>query len=444
MNFFKQGLLNTLEHGFSRGLDALATFTLLWFIPMEKFSLLAISQAYVAPALFLCVSPETVLYRDYGKWQKEGAANVIVRLRFLRRFAWTKFSVAMIAAVLLSSFIPSPQGTTFTYIERLMALCWAFSLALAPQIAGADREFLRLDLQLEKLNFLTILQRMIYLLLLAVAVIGFHSSIIAIGCSAVIATIIVAAVSRATVERQFRGTSLEEAKDLKFSEVIASSLRSFSLWAHIGGTITGLVQTLDLFFLGLFNFPAREIAIYSVVLKLANFALAVPVALTNLFQVHLGRRVGGAGLNSEVRERNQLLRYSLLLGGVSFLGALLLWIIAPAGLSVLSRGRWSAEEQIQMTSWLAKILPAAALFATLLLWMAWLNVRRSIQNLVFTVYIPWGIVSVIIYALSVWTGGPNSAARSNLFVMASLVPFLLRATITTPFVRDRNAPLPFA
>ncbi len=422
-NWARQGVLNTLEHLLSRGLDAFATIAVLWFVPTEKFSLLALSQAFVAPILFLFVSPETVLYPKFALWQSGGLKGLSRRIRILRRFAWGKLFAAFVFSGIIAFAVAPPNGTAFSLGDRFFALLWAFSLPLATQIAGPDREYLRLSLGLRALNVLTLLQRAIYVGMLFLTVTFFEVSFEALAAAGLISVVITAGVSRWYVEQSFVACG-KGIHGIRFWPLIAESLRDFSIWNHIAGVIAGWVQTLDLFFLGVFGAPAREIGTYSVVLKISNFALAIPSALSNLYLVRLGRE-GAKDSEGATAERRELVRLSLYLGAAATVGALMLWAVAPLGLSYLSRGRWDADEQLRMIEWLRSIIPASALYAAFLLWTGWLSIRRSFRSLVNQVYIPWGVISVGTYALAVKHGGADWAAPANLVVVLALGALLI-------------------
>jgi O-antigen/teichoic acid export membrane protein len=152
--WFKHGFLNTLEHGLTRVADAATSLVLLWVLSPELFSSLALAQAMVAPALLFFISPETVLYRDFAKWREEGTNAVAARLHAFGRFAVGKGQFAFVLALVLA-FVP----TAATYLDCLCALIWAFALALAPQLSGPEREFLRLSLRLKTLNLISLTQK---------------------------------------------------------------------------------------------------------------------------------------------------------------------------------------------------------------------------------------------------------------------------------------------
>jgi hypothetical protein len=440
-SWFKNGIWNTAEHASTRILDALATLLILWAVPTEKFSHLAIAQAWVAPALFLFIAPETILYRDFAKWQSEGQGSLLTRIRMLRRFAWSKVAAATILSLAIAAFSGSVAGSESTYFDRLFALIWAFSLSLAPQIAGPDRELLRIDLNLRQLNFVTFFQRALYLALLAVAIHFYGSSMATLATSAGVAVLLSAGIARFLVERNFSGVTSVHSPENSFFRVISGSLSDFSIWNHLAGIVIGWMQTMDLFFLGVFHFSALDIGLYSTILKLSNFTLAAPFAFSNLYAVHLGREHPDVSPAEKKIEFQRMFRLSGYL--LAFIAAqvLIFWFASPWILSLLSRGRWTEMDIGRMIGWLDWILPSCALFGSLLLWTSWLNVRTPIRDVVIRAYLPWGVVALSVYGYFIHRFGPDGAARANLMVVALLIPLLIFATVRARGKATESRPL---
>ncbi len=364
--------------------------------------------------LFFFISPETALYRDFGKWMEEGPAAMLSRLRYFRRFAYFKAFAAILLSAVIAAITSSLPGSDYSFSDRFSALVWAFSLPLIPQVSGPDREFLRLSLDLKVLNLVTLFQRGLYLVLLLPILIFFPGSFPLLGVTSVLTLILTSWFSRRWVERHFLGVLSPHFNFSEFVRVNRNAFLGFSLGNHISGVIMGWVQTLDLFFLGWFRLPAAEIGIYSVVLKLSNFTLAIPYAVSNFHNVVLGR-----GRTEHEGRRLVLLSVGLL----AFCGlqAWIFYLSAPWILELFSRGRWTAVDQSRMLGWLRFILPASAVFASTLFWGGWMTIRRSLSRLVYFVYVPWAGVSAWIYASAVSSGGADAVARANLPVMGVLV-----------------------
>ncbi len=427
-SWFASGVWNTAEHASTRILDAAATLFILWSVPTEKFSQLALAQAWVAPLLLIFVAPETILYRDFSSWEKRGRGVLLTRIRALRRFAWGKVLAGLLLSFAIASFSSAGPETGSTYSDRFFALVWAFTLPLAPQIAGPDRELLRIDLRLRQLNFVTFLQRSLYLGLLLIAIRFYDSSLASLALAAGVAILVTAFVARFLVERNFREVVPVHSPEDSFREVISRSLTGFSIWNHLAGVVIGWMQTMDLFFLGIFRYSAFEIGLYSTILKLANFTLAAPFAFSNLYAVHLGRADPVQTPEYRRAEWTRMLRLSGWLSAFVVVQAVVFRLASPWVLNELSRDRWSEADIAGMLRWLDWVLPSCALFGALLLWTSWLNVRTSIRSLVLCAYLPWGGVALSVYAYFIHQQGSSGAARANLLVVVLLLPLLVFAT----------------
>lgn len=410
--WLKHGFWNTLEHGITRFSDAATTLVLLWVLPTEVFSKLALAQATVALFLLFFLAPESVFYRDFVKWKALGINALLTRLQTFRFFAWSKGLLAVLISALVAFVVSDGQSR---YL-RFWALIWAFATALAPQISGPDREFLRLNLKLRELNIISLYQKS--LLLLGTLVVGFlfFGNIPLLASFAVFTAISTAFLAKIYAERILKKESAEGFKGVQKLKVknqfqiLKESLGSFSIWNHLWGVVFGWTQTMDLFVLGLLRYPAQDVGLYAVVLKLANFSMTLPVALTNLFSVWIGRR-------STYQDEDSVVgKFSWSVFGVSFVQAVVLAGVAPWGLSFLSHGRWSLADQERMLVWLYWILIGSVIVGSSFLLNSWLTLRGRIDRLFKNVYLPWGIFAFLLYFLAGWLGNLEWVARINLCV----------------------------
>jgi hypothetical protein len=411
-NWIRHGFWNTAEHATVRVSDALVTLLLIWLLPTESFSRLALAQAFVAPLLLAFVSPEAAIYRDFTTWRQEGSPRLAARLRAFRRFGEFKLLAALVIAALGS----------WGEEERFWALLWAFSLSLAPQLPGADREFLRLELGFKELLGLTAYQKAVILGGSAWAASAYPESTRLLALVAFLAAVSSAALAWVSVRRRFSREDWAASRRIGvFRETVFGSLRSFSLWTHLSGSIQNAVQTLDLFFLGMLGASPRETGLYAAVLKLANFSTALPLAASNLFSVWIGRRSAQDGLAQEIRERNRL---SVLLLGLNAVQGVAIAVCAPLFLNALSRGRWHDDEIGLMMSWLTRLVAAMAIFCSTYLLYFWLNRRGDVIRMFWMVSLPWAFASAAIYAWAAQTGGVSAVADANVAVALAYAALL--------------------
>lgn len=412
--WIKHGFWNTLEHGVTRISDALSTLVLLWALSPEAFATLALAQAVVAPTLILFLSAETVIYRDFVKWRAEGPSELAGRLRALRLFSWGKGQLALVLSLVLAYAFRDGAG----WHDRFFALIWAYSLALAPHMSAADREFLRLDLKLKELNAISLYQKIVLLAGTVTVALVDSSRIDLFAVVAAFSAVSSGLLARWRARAALRAYGASEAslagrEGPSVMGTLTESIKTFSIWSHFAGILMNWVQTMDLFFLGVFHVAARQIGLYAAVLKISNFSMALPMALSNLFSLWIGRRAPEAG---HKREHSELMRLSLWLFAGSTVQAIVIYFVTPFVLAFLSRGRWTLDEQAKMTGWIGWMLGGTVFLSSTFLVGSWLTLRTRISRLFFRVYVPWVVFSLFVYSISVYLGGTQMAATANLIV----------------------------
>jgi hypothetical protein len=283
---------------------------------------------------------------------------------------------------------------------------WAFGIALGPQIAGADREFLRMELRLREINVLTVVQKATVLL----GTIGV--ALFAQGNFAALAAVaVLGPVASALLARR------ETIRVLVRAGASAEGLRvTYSFWNHLAVVSATWVRTMDLFFLGMLRVPARELGLYGAASKVANLATALPVAAANLFCVWIGRRAA-----VDHGEKRAVMRMSAWLLVASAAAAVLLWFVVPVLIPLLSHGRWTSDEAARLEGWTVWLLASATLFAAPALVFAWLGLRTSYVRLVLEVSLPWTLLGLVAYPVAVHVGGSDAAALCSVVMSAVFV-----------------------
>jgi hypothetical protein len=416
--WLKHGFWNTLEHGLTRVADAGTSIVLLWALSTETFSRLALAQAWVAPLLLLFISPEAVLYRDFARWKEEGPSALAARLRALRLFGWGKGQAAVVVA-LAGAWVLKTSGFgdgVSTWSTQFFALLWAFALVLSPQISGADREFLRLDLRLRELNAISLYQKASLLVGTLAAAFMCPDRVDLLAIVAVLSVLTTAWLARWRVRSalyQMGATreALAGRVGPSYVRTLSDALGTFSIWTHLSGVLANWIQSMDVFFLGVFRFPAREVGLYAAALKLANFSFAAPIALSNLFSIWVGRRTQTQ--DGRARELYEVKRLSFWLALGAIAQALVLAAMAPWIFEFLSHGRWTGEEQARMVHWFYWILLGSGILSSTFLVGSWLVLRQRVDQLFYRISLPWVGFSILAYAGATWWAGPDGAAMAN-------------------------------
>jgi hypothetical protein len=214
-------------------------------------------------------------------------------------------------------------------------------------------------------------------------------------------------------------------------KIVAESVRSFSIWNHVLGVLFGWVQTMDLFCLGLASsatgISARELGLYGAVLKIANFAVALPTALGNLFNVWVGRSLS-KGWHAEHR---MVARFTGWLFVANVAQIFILAMVSPWALDMLSHGRWSADEQARMLSWLSWILGGVLAMTSGYLYLYWQMLRGDIYRVLTRVTIPWAALSFIAYGVAAKMYGLDNVAMMNVVVAGIHVALLAGYVVVT-------------
>lgn len=432
--WLKHGLLNAFEQGFTRASDALFSLALVAIFPPEQFASLALAQAIVAPLLLLFIAPEAVMYKDFGAWHARGVGFAAANLRGFRLIGWWKALLALIISAIVAAFGENQGG-------RFFSMVWAFSLVLMPQIAGPDREYLRLSLNLEQLNLLTLFQKAMMLVGLALVVVVFKNQISALAGFTALAAASNAFIAKICVDRTLTKAGATRADmDGKggpsVREVLFHSLKSYSFWNHISGNVIAWVQTMDLFFLGLFSLPAHQIGLYAFALKISNTALMIPSAAANSFQIWLSRRVSTQ--QGDLLEWRRQKYFSLMLAAAVCAACFLISVLVPYIFTLLARGRWGQGEQMQMVSWTRWILSGAFLYSCALPTALWLQVRVSTFELFKKIYLPWLLASLGGYSFGIWKSGLEGAAQANVAVGLAFICLVWNFVNTSLFKGSRQ------
>jgi hypothetical protein len=414
--WIKHGFWNTLEHAITTGADAFWGFALVWILSTEAFSRIALAQAFVSACLLFFFSPETILTRDLAHWKRRGPGPLMALLRVLRRFGWLKW----FGALGVSAVVAFRSGSDAEAWTHFWALVWAFSVILMPQVGGADREFLRRELRLKELNLLTLYRKLAFAAgTTAVAFIWpDRLDLLAIIAGLVLITSAVLTQWRAKkwISIEF-GSNIATESQVSAREILSLSFNAYSIWVHIAASLSSWVQTMDLFFLGMFLGIGREAGLYAVALKLANFSTVLPIALANGASLWVSRREAVAPEFERAKLRHLTAWFIVAI----VLQAVAIWAASPYVLRFLSHGRWTQAEQSSMAGWLVWILAGTAMASATQIARMWLQLRADMGKVCLTLHLPWAACSVVLYAVAADVWGTRGVAAANVLSSAVLV-----------------------
>lgn len=407
-NWLQNGFLNVFEHGLTRGFDALSTLVVLKVLPTETFGVFAIAQAWVNLSLFLFLSPEGVFYRDYGHWVNDGAHSLTSRIRILRRFSWLKLPLFILLSAVFAA--ASGRGLDFFY-----ALAWAFSITLAPQITGADREFLRVDLKLKALNFVTFFQKTLLFVGTIAAALWTRGELRTFAAIAFISLILSMLLCRLLAQKALREMRL--ASDASGSQSSKADLpknflwnvmKDFTIWWHLSGNVWNWLLTADVLFLSWTGLSERSVGLYSSALKLANLSHAFPTALQSVFSIWLGRKAADWAGSKQAFPPGFVRIWLGYAAGV-IAQAVVLWFASPYLFAYLSKQKWSAEELMSVNHFFRWMLVSTVLVALGNLHQNWFIYRTLTQRFFLKVILPWGLTGAALTAAFCFAWGQVGA-----------------------------------
>jgi hypothetical protein len=420
--WWRHSFVVLIEHGITRVSDSLISLSLIWAVTPEKFAVLAMAQAVVAPASLFFVSPSTAFLRDFGTWKRTGDAEVAAQLRSFRTFAWGTAGLS----VLLSFALAIPfdlQGAD--YAERCFALLWAFGMAMAQFMSTPDRDFLRMELDFSGANQMNLIQRLSMLLGTLAILVLVRDTFAWLAIWAWCVTLVTAGLSRRIAEGRLK-KSARSLPWLQQARFVFSSIRGVGLWNHLSGIVFSTLQTFPVLLAGALMLEPMTTGVLASVGKLANLAFAIPLAFSNAFSVWLARRFVAPNEGPERVEYHRLRAFLVGVVAIAVVQILILWLLAPWLTDLLSRGRWPEQYLVESVSWLPWLalstLPLLLASAASVWWVA----RKDPARVFWRVYAPWGLAAYALLAAIQrrWIEldpSPGTAVRVSLLVSFSLL-----------------------
>lgn len=401
-HWLKLAFWNTSEVLLTRFGDAAVTLLLLLLLPTELFAELVLNQAFIAPLMILFISPSNIIYREFARWKEAGASGMRQRLYALRLYG----IIAFVAALSGSALILAARGE----LERFWPFVWAWSLMLGIFLCGADREFLRLSLRVREVSFVTMLQKVLLIAGLSICfTLPGGATLRGLALSALASQALSALISYRLTQREIDAQGVGDGRRIPVMETLRTGFREFALWQHCAGVLWGWTLIMDLYFLGLAHLPAFHIGLYATAVKVANFASVIPQALNNLFSIWVARK----STNPSKQEGKWLVISTALAVLSTVTAAGVIHVSSPWILELFSRGRWTADDQEQIRSWLFWILIALSVLSIPANLISWAGLRKSMRKLLIQVYVPTAAVSAAVYFVLIRNAEFSGAARGT-------------------------------
>lgn len=400
----RQIFFTLTEHGAIRVLDALTTLILIRVLSAHDFGLFSVYQSGVAMALLFFPAIEIALFRDYSRLKREG--TLAAELAVYRYFNYLK-----LAALLVLIFALSLAPQEAPWLVRIGLLSFAFALPFSQAFYSFMREPLRFEMRQHIVSIVGIAQRA-FLVLTLIILSRLAPGNVPLLLFGALFTYIAAGWGWWFTSREFfQGMPLVPEHAY---EKIKKAFFHIVLWIHLGGVITQVIQTLDVFALNIFNVELAEIGRYGIALKAANFFQILPIALASSFGVYLARNHP----EDRGKEPALVLRYSflfvLLTGTLFALGM----VVGEPLLAFLAKGKLDAESLARTSQYFRWQLAGVLILCAGYPLTTYLAIRGSLAKLFFQAGLPWLVISAVTYF---WASsrGALIAAQANVIVASA-------------------------
>ena len=411
-NHFNALFFNTLEYGVTRFLDGATSMLLIWSMPTERYSVIAVGQAVVTLWLVFFVSPSNALIKNYSFWKKYSESLWLKRLQIFRRYGWAMIGLSIFIAAVLARFHHFGEG----YSDRFYSMARAFFLFYFALSCGVDREYLRMELDLKVLNLFTVYQKLFAFLGCLFVLRTDPSRIDLLALVAVLSIVSTALFVQLYVNKKIKKSLIIENVQNKSVDCPLSvkvSILQHAIWPHLSAYIWIWIQSLDLLYLEWFGYSSKTTGLYGAGLKISNLSMAIPFALSTYITILLGRK-------KTVEKKSDLktLLFSMKWGAIaSVVQFCVLYLLLPQIIEIFSRGRWSLEERNDLRNWIIWILASGVLMNLTFLMSNWLLVRAQVKLVFYKAYLPWAVFSLVVYGASGQYFGPIGLAVSNFAVV---------------------------
>lgn len=381
MSLLKSALgFSAIESIGSRAFD----FAVLWIVlnslpeaDIAKFGLATASIFFFNLVFF---APETALLRYQKKWGADGALSEYLSA-FIQFSALKLFIHALLAAVVVNTL---DGDHWFMYAIIFSAISQQI------QLAEISRIYMRMDLQQKRVAQFELVSK--------VALCGACLWLFKSGSLDTyfgiyfVWSLVVAATWLFQLNNQLR---LSPVSIRMSTERVWAASTGFSLWSHFSGILTFYIYNANVLYLSALNAPTEDIALYTVISKIANLFFVIPM----FFQSFVPVVLANSGTQSEGRFKKLLLSNA----GFSILQfvffAFLGWWLAPF-FGVTDESRTSDFY------YLGLIINGGILALNLTRPLStYLLMKSAPQKVMLGVFVPSAVVASALYAVGSYSAG---------------------------------------
>ena len=352
-------------------------FAILWIVlntlpetDIAKFGL-ATASAFIFNLVFF--SPETALLRNQKEWKQTGELRNY--LSAFVSFASLKLIIHLGLSILAVSVLNAGHWLIYAIIFS--------TITQQIQLAEIARIYMRMELQQRHVARFEIFSKITLcvtcLWLFEAASIEAYFSIF-FGWSLVVSVLWLHQLNN-QIRLQFAGIKVT-------ANLIWSASTGFSFWSHFIGILTYYIYNANILYLGAFKAPTEDIALYTIISKVANLFFVIPM----FFQSFVPVVMSNAGSESNAKFKKLLLSNAALsLIQFSFFLALGWWLAPIFGLKDASR--------TSNFYYLGLIINGGVLALNLTRPLStYLLLKISPAKVMFLVFIPSAVVASLLYA----------------------------------------------
>ena len=359
-------------------------FAILWVVlnrlpeaDIAKFGL-ATGSIFVFNLLFF--APETALLRSQRKWREDGSLpdylSAFVRFSALKLLI--HLVLAALAAVVLSG------GSWLLYAIIFSAITQQI------QLAEIVRIYMRMDLQQARVAKFELASKLFLccacLWLFKEASLDIYFGIYFFW------SLVVAAIWLHQLNKHL---GLRRINTRKAVKLVWAASTGFSFWSHLSGILTFYIYNANVLYLSALNAPIEDIALYTVVSKVANLFFVIPMFFQSFVPVVLA--------NSDSHSEGKFKKLLLSNAGLSLVQfaffAILGWWLAPFFGLKDSTKTWDFY-------YLGLIINCGTLALNLTRPLStYLLMKTPPQRVMLLVFFPSAVIASLLYAVGSYSAG---------------------------------------
>ena len=390
MNFKKTLSYSALESIVSRGFDLLTLWVVFNALSTEDVALFGVATASIFIFNFFCLTPETALLKYQKEWQKsEQLTNYLS--------AFVSFSTLKIVfhyILALTAYLISGELNWFVYAVVFSAITQQI------QMAEICRIYFRMELQQKRVALFELISKAC--LLTAVCTMFFYPTIEVYFLCYFSWSLFVTLAWVISLRKFIKfGLSYSVASIKK----LKNAMLGYSLWTHITGVMTLFIYNANILFLKWLEQPIEDIALFTVVNKVANLFFVIPMFFQSFVPVVL------ANAGESTKEKfNKILKIS---AGIS-IAQFIFFVLAGPYIGMIFGIN---KDEIDRFYSVGLIVCAGIMVLNLSRPLStFLLVKTKARHVMFGVFVPSFIVALVMYPLFVYYNGLNGAAFSALAI----------------------------